>query len=278
MTTTVVPITLVLGSGAVSKGRKAAGRPRRDRWGGRTIGERDRIILSYQWLVRAVALGFRGRGLDYDDLVSEGQFGLLRAAELFDPSYGKPLVAYAARWIRRSIGYGIAARGAMVRVPHGARGLASRFRRGECSGNGMTGEPEMKRFLRDCPRHHRLSTLQAGLAACRLRRAYVSDVGRVDRASGFQGDCDKALGRVDDREWTETALAKLPEREAAIVRARFGLSDVGSGQALREVGRRFGIGPERARQLSDRAIGRLRDWSNADHERRDSSERRRAVF
>jgi RNA polymerase primary sigma factor len=265
MTTTVVPTTASSISGSTTTKHQGPGRPARERTGERTVGERNQIVLSHQWLVRAVALGFQGRGLDYEDLVSEGQLGLLRAAELFDPSYGKPLAAYAALWIRHSIAYGIASRGSMVRVPQAVRGLVGRYRRAQALRGETEDEPDLERFLGSSPVHHRLSTLRAGLAARRLHRARATDPESVNR---LQAVGDGALGRVDDREWTETALARLPAREAAIVRARFGLGEDGSEQALRDVGRRFGIGPERARQLSDRAIGRIRAWSNTSTQER----------
>lgn len=247
------------GNGFSSSG---AGRPRRARVAGRTIAERNAIVLKLQWLVRAVARGYRGRGLEFADLVSEGQFGLIRAAELYDPLYGASLVMFAKRWISQSIAYAIAARGSLVSVPHGVRALAGKFRKQRRASDGAPDEIEIGRFLAECHQRLRASTLRAGLKARGLRRAAWPGTATFSPAASTRRTRDSAITRVDDRDWAESVLAKLPEREAAIVRARFGIDLDGSGQALREVGRQFGIGHKRARQLSDRALGRLRGWAS----------------
>ena len=85
-----------------------------------SVAERNAIIEANQGLLHQIARGFRGRGLDLNDLVGWGQFGLLRAAELFDPSLGMRFSTYATYWIRQAILKAIENTASLVRIPSGA--------------------------------------------------------------------------------------------------------------------------------------------------------------
>jgi RNA polymerase primary sigma factor len=241
------------------------------------VPERNRIVLAHQWLVRAVAADYLGRGMDRDDLVSEGQLGLLRAAELFDPDFGVPFTVYATPRVRLAITRALAERGPAVRVPIAARNLVASYRRSEPGASEPIAddrdqEPSMQRFLSACPGRHRPSRFRAALRATRLRGVRWSENGcerSGSTAEGYRAG-QHAFARVDDRDWVERALARLGARDADVLRARFGLD--GPERPLREVGRRVGVSPERARQLVERAIQRIRGWSAAqEHERQHHS-------
>jgi RNA polymerase primary sigma factor len=193
-------------------------------------------------LCGSIAKLFLGRGLDYDDLVQEGVFGLKRAVELFDAGRGIKFSTYACRWIKQAMQLACEEQGRTIRIP---RYLCAKL-------------PAARRGVLDMgtlrPRRRRL--LLAALA--------VSDVGpgsfKDGRSSLEQVKDRRARFTPEDAErvaWVEAAIGRLDPRSAAVVRMRMGL-DGGRPLSSREIGDRIGLGRERVRVLARLAIRRIR--------------------
>lgn len=201
---------------------------------------RERLVTANLRFVVAVAKRYRGRGVPFEDLVNEGNLGLVRAAERFDERHGVRFVTYAVWWIRQAMLAAISA-AAPPPVP-GAR------RRGESSRGGAVREPGSGRTGRP-----------------RLRLVSLEDEGRDGRGGALgervadEGAADpgRSLEREALRDLLDAGMAFLPEREERVLRGYFGL-DGRPPRSLERLGAELGVSGERARQLKARALDRLR--------------------
>jgi RNA polymerase sigma factor (sigma-70 family) len=182
--------------------------------------------LDHQGLVGRVARSFLGRGLDYDDLVQEGQFGLLRAAQSYDPDRGR-FSTYATWWIVRYVRQAVRDQGNLIRVP-------AYLHPGSGSLRGSKYQADVFRAMR----------------VSRLPADDVTDWREDDLA---EADCARLASRR-----LSVAMARLPGRIRVVIALRYGL-DGGGKRSLSEVGERLGVTKERARQLEQEGLGRLRE-------------------
>lgn len=179
--------------------------------------------------VVATARRYRGRGVPMEDLVNEGNLGLLRAAERFDPGRGVRFITYAAWFVRQTMLDAVTRSGRPLPRPPAGEGAARRPRRAvllslEASADpGGSGTP-LAELLGD---------------------------------PGAEG-ADHPGGRRERRRAVETGLAFLPEREERVLRLFYGLDGRGP-RSLARIGRELDVSRERVRQLKDRALRRLRD-------------------
>lgn len=211
---------------------------RRAREGG--DGEaRRRLVSANLRFVVAVAKRYRGRGVPFEELVNEGNVGLVRAAERFDERHGVRFVTYAAWWVRQAILAALSAAAPSAR-PRSGRGGRRRAAVVRETGAGPR-RPERVRFVSlDHPGPGR----RDGALGER-----VPDRGADDPGSSAER---RAL-----RELLDAGLAFLPEREERVLRGYFGL-DGRPARTLERLGRELGVSGERVRQLKDRALDRLR--------------------
>jgi len=228
----------------------------------------DALIEENLRLVLKIANDFLGRGLAWDDLVSEGNLGLINAAQRFDASRGAKFSTYSAWWIKQAIRQAIADHAKTVRVPIGTQLNSSRIKRAvrdlvDKLGRNPTDEEVAE--AANLP----LVTVQ------RLRDTRQVDMQSLnehihgdDAADGTElvhliPDAeaeapDKALIRIEEVEQLLKLLDRLSDRERRILRLRFGLG----GEAVRtldEVGADLNCSNERVRQLQNRALRKLRD-------------------
>ena len=227
----------------------------------------DALIEENLRLVLKIANDFLGRGLAWDDLVAEGNLGLITAARRFDASRGAKFSTYSAWWIKQAIRQAIADHAKTVRVPIGTQLNISRIKRAvrtltEKSGRSPTDEEVAE--AANLP----LVTVQ------RLRDSRQVDMQSLnaqvhgdDSADGTEllnliadteaDSPDKALIRIEEVEQLLKLLDRLSERERMILRLRFGLG----GEVVRtleEVGAELNCSNERVRQLQNRALRKLR--------------------
>lgn len=230
----------------------------------RILAARDRMIEGNVRLVISIAKRYVNRGLDFNDLVEEGNCGLIKAVEKFDYHKGFKFSTYATWWIKQGITRAIADHSRTVRVPaHVLETLnkVSRIQRQFLQTHGR--EPTTAELAKQ------LSTLKEKIEALsRIVQVPISlDRPIDDEESSFIGDLiadeksvspTREAGKSMLLEKLEKAFtACLSKREERILRLRFGIGD-GTPCTLEEVGQRFGITRERVRQIEAKALRKLR--------------------
>lgn len=207
----------------------------------RETGDRralEALVTANLRFVVALAKSYRGRGLPLEDLINEGNLGLMRAAARFDDERGVRLVSYAAWWIRQAILAALAKSGAAGRSP------PSRPRRG----NGTAARAARSRRRGPAP-----VSLQEPAGGTDGGTALVERV-----ADPGADSPDAPLQRAALRRSLQAGLTFLPEREATALRLYYGLDGRGA-RTLRRIGEEMGVSRERVRQIKARGLSRLRE-------------------
>lgn len=224
---------------------------------------REHMVKANLRLVVNIARGYLGKGLSLEDLIEEGNLGLMRAVEGFDGMMHTRFSTYASYWIKQSIRRAVMNNGKPIRLPAYMVSLLSKWRRAsailaERLGRAPTHE-EVGKALR-------LSKKKMGIVAKAIRvnnlvphnegaedeGPALDDVLTDDRGKGPE----TVLIEADDLDRIFLQLDGLEEREAIVIRMRFGL-DTYSPMTLREVGDTLGLTRERVRQLENQALQKL---------------------
>lgn len=224
---------------------------------------RTQMISANLRLVVKIAQDYSGYGLPLPDLISEGNIGLMKAVERFDPEKGGKLSTYAAWWIKQSIKRALANQSKTIRLPvHMVDKIAKMRRISSLLAEALGREPTDEELSEEIgvPRRKLAMLKQASQRPTSLD-APIND-GEATQYSEIIGDeqaedplmalSDKNLhGELDD------LLAVLDKRERQIIDERFGLSGR-KPLTLEEVGREFGVTRERIRQLQNVALTKMR--------------------
>ena len=224
---------------------------------------REHMIKANLRLVVKIARDYDGLGLPLLDLISEGNIGLMKAVERFDPKKGGKLSTYGSWWIKQSIKRALANQSKTIRLPVHLVDKISRMRR-----TAMKLQEELGREPTDEELAAELGTTASRVSQMRIasiRPASLDAPIGDDDTNNFSDmvEDERAINPYDELEdKTVTSMLQemvkhLDDREATILRYRFGL-DGGQEKTLEEVGEKFGVTRERVRQIQNLALRKLR--------------------
>ncbi|MBU6399610.1 MAG: sigma-70 family RNA polymerase sigma factor [Verrucomicrobia bacterium] len=224
---------------------------------------REQMIKANLRLVVKIAHDYEGLGLPLLDLISEGNIGLMKAVERFDPAKGGKLSTYGAWWIKQSIKRALANQSKTIRLPVHLVDKISKMRR-----IGMKLQEELGREPTDDELAEELGMTAARVAQLRaaaIRPASLDAPIGDDDSNNFaeivqDENAENPYEQLEEKTVTgmlQEMVKTLDPREATILRYRFGL-DGGTERTLEEVGQKFGVTRERVRQIQNIALAKLR--------------------
>lgn len=230
-------------------------------------GARDLMIKSNLGLVINVAKKFLGRGLAFEDIIEEGNIGLMKAVDRFQPDKGFRFSTYAVWWIRQAIERGLLNSGRLIRLPIHVSESLFKFSKAT---KELTSENEREPYIEEIADHVGMKKRKVERIMNAFSSIYSIDFpisqNEEDRNLTFSNmikdDEEKTspyeiLGRIETLKLLNKWLLSLPENERTIVILRYGLN-YEKPMTLNEVGLIFNLTKERIRQIEARAIGKLK--------------------
>ena len=223
---------------------------------------RDRMVRANLRLVVNIARGYTGKGLGLQDLIEEGNLGLLRAVEGFDPAMGTRFSTYASYWIKQSIKRALINSAKTIRIPAYMVELLSKWRRATARLTdelGRSPTPEEVARVLGLPKK-KLPIIKKAI------RVYNSTPQNDQPEAGWslgemvmdehQRSPDEEMIEHDNVTHVMEMLQTMDERESTVLKLRFGLDD-NQPRTLKEIGETLGLTRERVRQIETEALNKL---------------------
>ncbi len=225
---------------------------------------RRKLIVSNLRLVVSIAKKYLYYGLPLQDLIEEGNVGLMKAVDRFDPDRGCKFSTYATWWIRQAITRALSNFGRTVRIPVYVTDNVARYKK-------VAEELYIKTGKRPGPEE---VAAQMGIKVAEAQKLqeFVEDISPLDNMESTSDDNgrgipeslqpskeNEAIQQIEMDQQLQELMNQLTGREASIVRYRYGLED-GKAHTLEETGRQFNLTRERIRQIEKDVMKRLREY------------------
>ena len=231
---------------------------------------RDRMVRANLRLVVNIACGYSTKGMPLQDLIEEGNLGLLRAVEGFDPDMNTRFSTYASYWIKQSIKRALINSGKTIRVPAYMVELLSKWRKSTAKLQDALGRtPTVEEVALDLEMPaKKLKIVKKAIQLYNSTPAQADD----SESNWSLGDLipddrhkapDEELIEADSLTHVKRMLGEMEPREATILKMRFGLDD-GEPRTLKEIGEALGLTRERVRQIESEALAVLNKGLNGE--------------
>ncbi|MBX7255259.1 MAG: RNA polymerase sigma factor RpoD/SigA [Candidatus Hydrogenedentes bacterium] len=225
---------------------------------------RKKLIVSNLRLVVSIAKKYLYYGLQLQDLIEEGNLGLMKAVDRYDPGRGCKFSTYATWWIRQAITRALSNYGRTVRIPVYVTDNVSRYKK--------TAEELYIRTGKRPDPEEIATAMGIKVAEARKLQSFVDDISPLDNLETTSDDngrgipenmeprrMDDAIAQIELDQQLEEIMKQLTPREQNIIRYRYGLMD-GRAHTLEQTGRRFNLTRERIRQIENDVMRRLRKF------------------
>jgi len=225
---------------------------------------REQMIKSNLRLVISIAKRYMNLGIPLSDLIEEGNIGLMRAVDKFDPEKGFRFSTYGAWWIKQSVSRSIVDQGKMIRIPVYMNEELAKFKKAiEKLTHKLKRKPRVAEIAKK---------MQVGVDRVRELRQCVTRMSSLDAPIGEEGEGQfkdivqdttleaphEELEGFLNKERTLDLLSMMEDREREVLDMRFGITD-GEKRTLAEIAKKLGVSRERVRQIEVGAIKKLRE-------------------